>query len=115
MAEARYKKEFRRTARVKKALDHSLNFYFTRMTPIFDAEMGRRLANARKVMKLSQTELGEILGMSQSDIHRLEHGKIAYIPLSTQQFKDALTEHFDYIFRGSFSLRYNYEKTKENS
>lgn len=115
MAEARYKRTNRTLRRVKKALDRSLVFYFKRVTPIFNAEMGERLARARVEMGLNQAELGKKFGMSQSDIYRLESGKITRIPLTMQQFKDELADHFGYVFFDypSFKYKYKYRNKSE--
>lgn len=78
-----------------------LKRYLAVSTLIFDKEMGLRLKELRTAMKLSQADLAELLGLSQTDIHRLETGKLSTASCNSEVFRRVLLKNFEYLVRPS--------------
>lgn len=64
-------------------------------------EMGERIYNRRKALKLTQDELAEKIGVSTQMISNLELGKKAIRPENLAKICRALDISADYILRGS--------------
>lgn len=89
--------------------------YFKVSSPVFGLEMGQRFKTARMKMQMTQVEMAKRLGLTQTDICRLETGKLERVSLTTQEFKTALGEHFGYVIVGSLHWKYEEIKWKKNN
>lgn len=73
--------------------------FFATTSPHFDAAMGKRLAEIRKSMGITQRELAERLGLSQVHISRLEKGKNLVAMPKCSAFKIALGNRFEKLLK----------------
>ena len=78
------------------------------VTPIWDDEMGKRLATVRMYMKMDQKRLGELLGISQQRLSRIECGRVDVEPaLTLAKMSAVLGKHFSYVMLRSNWDHYN--------
>lgn len=77
-----------------------LEIYFKNSTPLFDAAMSARFKVARSELGLSQSEMAQRIGLTQTDISRIEAGKCLTTGVKTEQFKTALGDYFKYVIVG---------------
>jgi len=79
------------------------------VTPIFDRDVGARMATVRMKMLMSQAELGKLLGVSQRVICDLESGHIAVSrkPFTLARFQAIFGDHSTYILRGMNAEKYS--------
>lgn len=77
-----------------------LDIYFKNSTPLFDAAMSARFKVARSELGLSQSEMAKRIGLTQTDISRIEAGKCLTTGVKTEQFKTALGDYFKYVIVG---------------
>lgn len=78
----------------------------TRLTPVLDKAFGRRLYWARRYMKLSQKELGRLLGIPQCKLSRIENGKAPCADFTYARFRAVLGKHVSYVLTGHGSRSY---------
>ena len=75
-------------------------------TPVFDSERGVRLRYARHAMKLKQSDLAKLLGVSQKTVSRLEIGLLDVGGFSTLLFRSVMGKHFGYVMFGTGKEKY---------
>lgn len=114
MGESRYTRAERRARRIRRALRATLEVFLGRVSFIFDAAMGKRLARVRQHMELSQKQMARHLGISQAMLCRAELGKVTFLPLTAGQFIDALPEYYHFVLFGGFRLWRKHEKGSKN-
>lgn len=71
--------------------------------------MGRRFIYARRFLKLNQTDLAAMLGVSQDHISRIETGKKVLSRFSAERFKSVFGEAANFVAFGTNPERYKYE------
>jgi transcriptional regulator with XRE-family HTH domain len=77
---------------------------FTRLTPLFSPEMGNRLMWARMKARLSQAELGQFLGVSQSVISDIERGKSRVSEFTFSRFKAVMGDRSTaFVMTGAYA------------
>lgn len=91
---------------VPKIIESALRFYLEKTTPVFDLEMGKRLRVAREKADLTQKQLADLLGLTQTDISRLETGRTSQVNVTCEKFRIALGEHFEYMLIRQGYYRY---------
>lgn len=69
-----------------------------------DVTQGQRIQDARQWMRLNQTELGDLLDVSQDMVSRMENGKLANPPFIAGLFCEVFRRHLGYIFEGREEL-----------
>ena len=85
------------------AADYLLNRYLEITILRFTPEMGKRLREVReKDLHCTQRELADQLGISQTDICRLENGKRVNSLPNTTIFKTVLDRYFNYVLFGGY-------------
>lgn len=94
-----------------------LDRYFKVTTPIFDKAMAERFAIERRNLKLSQKQMADKFGLTQTTISRLESGKIDHIPVTTEKFRIVFGKGFDYVLSAigywhHEQLNWQYDKRK---
>lgn len=90
------------------AADHLIDRYLKITILRFTPEMAARLAEVRKEkFKCSQRQLAEQLGLSQTDICRLEAGKYVGALPTADRFKTVLDKYFSYVCFGGALLNEN--------
>ena len=74
-------------------------------TPVFDAEIGNRMMVARMKLGLGQSELGDLLNVSQQSISKLERGHQATLetPFTLAQFQSAFGKLWTYVLLGNYA------------
>lgn len=100
----------------KDLADRIVSRYFSMTTPVFDAPMGLRLKAIREQMKFTQKKLADLLGLSQTDVSRLEAGKLKCPGATSEQFKSVLKSHFEHLLTGNSYYKYetiNYQYNKQ--
>lgn len=95
--------------------DYALREFLPNTTPIFTPEMSVRFRNARIKMQLSQREMADLLGATQTIVCRIETGKMTHSPITCQKFRIALKDRFsEVLIGGRFvdfrDLTYGYDK-----
>lgn len=70
----------------------------------FDIEMGKRLVEVRKNIGVTQRQLADQLGLSQTDVSRLEQGKKVNALPTSDVFKTVLGRNFDYVCFGGWLM-----------
>lgn len=88
--------------------------HFKATTPLVTPAMGKRLKSAREMMELSQKQMADLFRVTQTDISRLENGRLDRIPLSTWEFRTALDKHFEYVLTGVGNWKYEEIKWKKD-
>ncbi len=77
-------------------------------TPLWSAEMGKRLALVRMRLLLDQKSLGQSLGVTQSTISRIESGYLRVAEtISVAKLKSVFPTAFAFIVFGRNPERYN--------
>ena len=61
-------------------------------------EVAKRIRELRKSMKLSQAEMGNIVGVKQSSLNRYEHGQSSPSVETLVRYADYFDVSLDYIF-----------------
>lgn len=95
--------------------DRASKEFLSVTTPIITPEMGLRFRKARVKMDLTQQEMADRFGITQTIISRIESGLIISAPLTTLQFRNVLTEHFNEVVLGgrfiqNYGVTYYYNK-----
>ncbi len=70
-------------------------------SPIFTQEMGVRMVYARRRMKLTQDRMAKLLGISRSELSRIECGDRARPYFTVSHMQDILGRHFRYVIDGT--------------
>lgn len=71
------------------------------VTPILSEEMGTRLKLVRMKMLLDQREMGDLLGISQQQMSKLEAGKLDQAGFTLARFKAVFGKFYTFILFGS--------------
>ena len=74
------------------------------MSPNINAQVGQQLKKRRKSLKLSQTQLGEILGITYQQIQKYESGVNKVSPDRLVDLSKALDAPLGYFFEGVESV-----------
>jgi len=61
-------------------------------------ETGQRLKILRKSMKLTQTQMADLLGLKQASINKYEHGNATPVIETLKKYADYFDVSMDYIF-----------------
>ncbi len=89
---------------------------YLRVTPIFDAEMGRRLQIIRMRHFMDQKEFAEFLGIAQGTLSKIERGMLptAQYPFSVAKLQEIAGDALLYILIGTNSERWEAGKYSTN-
>lgn len=85
----------------KKTEEHS--------APIFLEDAGSRMKRIRMKLLFDQAQLGELLGISQQQISKLESGHLSHPPFTMGRFRAVFGIHADFILLGSDKPSWWYE------
>lgn len=113
--EPRYKRNWRTTARARRALEFGLDIYLRRCSFIFDAAMGERLREARLELGLTQWDLAKKFNVSQSCICKVEQGKLSGIQVTAAEFLAVLPDCYHYILFGGVQVVRNQKNIIANN
>lgn len=81
---------------------------YQKLTPIFDPDLGKRMGIIRMKMLMDQTELGQLLAVSQQMISNLESGKTRVTDsFNYARFKAIFGDFTSYIMNGADSSSIN--------
>ena len=71
------------------------------MSEEFRKKVGDRFKIARKYLKLTQQELGEVLGCSQSKIKDIEKGRLMIVPETAVILSKEYDVSLDWLYSGT--------------
>lgn len=85
---------------------------YTRVTPIFDGHMGKRMATARMLTLRTQKEVAALLstpeyGVSQSTVSDIEKGSLRFSGFSLARLEAVFGRHVNFILFGTQAERYD--------
>lgn len=88
-------------------IDYLASVYL-RVTPIWDAEMGDRLARIRMRLLMDQKEFSAALGIAQGTLSKIERGHLPapQYPFSVSKLQEIVGEALLYILIGTNSDRW---------
>lgn len=70
-------------------------------SPLFTPESGDRLRLVRMKMLLDQKELGDLLGISQQQVSKIEQGKTTQVAFTLARFKAVFGKFYTFILFGT--------------
>ncbi len=70
-------------------------------SPLFTPESGDRMRLVRQKMLLDQAELGDLLGISQQQVSKVEQGKISQVTFTLARFKAVFGKFYTFILFGT--------------
>jgi len=77
------------------------------VSPIFDAHAGERMRLVRMKRLWDQAELGEQLGISQTQVSKIEMGKLKHVEITMEKFKAVFGAHHKYILYSTYMGEFN--------
>lgn len=70
-------------------------------SPKFSADAGSRFRMIRMKMLVDQAEIGELLGISQQQVSKLEKGHLEHVGFSTARFKAVFGKWYTFVLFGT--------------